>query len=134
MEEQNMATAGGLSEIGQISVIVKDVARARAFYQDVLGMKHLFDAPPQLAFFACGGVRLMLSPAEKPEFERPSSILYFRVKDVRDSHRLFVERGVRFEREPHMLARMPAYELWLAFFRDSEDNLLALMSELPIQG
>ena len=126
-----MSTVAGLSEIGQISVIVKDVDRARAFYKDVLGMKHLFDAPPKLAFFDCSGVRLMLSPAEKPEFERPSSILYFRVKDTRDTHRAYVERGVRFEGEPHMIARMPAYDLWMAFFRDSEDNLLALMSEIP---
>jgi predicted enzyme related to lactoylglutathione lyase len=122
---------GLLSSIGQIAVNAKDLDRAMAFYRDTLGLTHLFDAPPNLAFFDCGGVRLMLSLPERPEFDHPGSILYFRVKDVKEAHRVLAGRGVRFEGEPHVVAQMPAYDLWMGFFRDSEGNLMALMSESP---
>jgi methylmalonyl-CoA/ethylmalonyl-CoA epimerase len=101
-----------------------------AFYQDKLGLKLLFKAPTGLAFFDCGGVRLMLGAAEKPEFDHPSSVLYFAVPDIQGAHARLKEGGVRFEDEPHMIARMPAHDLWMTFFRDSEENLLALMSEV----
>jgi methylmalonyl-CoA/ethylmalonyl-CoA epimerase len=126
-----MSDPEGLAEIGQIAVVAKDVDRARAFYRDTLGMKHLFDAPPHLAFFDCKGIRLMLTLADKPELERLSSILYFRVKDIDAMHKTLAGRGVRFEEKPHLVAAMPAYDLWMGSFRDSEGNLLALMSEVP---
>ena len=121
--------AFGLSQIGQIAVNVHDTGRAVAFYRDQLGMKFLF-AAGQLAFFDCGGVRLMLDKAEKPEFDHPSSILYFKVPEIKQAHAKLAERGVKFEDTPHMIARMPDHELWMTFFRDSENNLLALMSEV----
>lgn len=113
--------------IGQIAITVKDLDRAVAFYRDSLGLKFLFQ-PGNLAFFDCGGIRLMLSPPEKPS-ELYSSILYLRVDDIESAHRELASRGVRFEREPHLIARMETHDLWMAFFRDSEDNVLALMSE-----
>lgn len=119
----------GLSSIGQIAVTVRDVKQAAAFYRDVLGMKWLFDAP-NMAFFACGGVRLMLTTAEKPEFDHPASILYFRVPDIHAAHNTLAARGVKFEDKPHRVARMPDHELWMNFFRDPENNLLGLMSEV----
>ena len=119
-----------LSQISQIAITVKDVGRATAFYRDTLGMKLLFEAPPGLAFFDCSGVRLMLSTAPKPEFDHPASILYYRVEDIGRSHDLLASRGVVFVEKPHLIARMPDHDLWLASFRDSEDNLLALMSEV----
>jgi methylmalonyl-CoA/ethylmalonyl-CoA epimerase len=125
-----LATGIGITRIGQIAVNAKDVNRAAAFYQDVLGLKLLFRAPGGLAFFDCGGVRLMLDRAEKPEFDHPSSILYFAVPDIQVAHGKLKESGVRFEDEPHLIARMPAHDLWMTFFRDSEENLLALMSEV----
>lgn len=125
------AAAEGLSQIGQISVTAKDIGRATAFYRDTLGIKFLFSAPPQLAFFDCDGVRLMLGVPEKAEFDHPSSILYFKVPDIQRAHATLVGRGVRFESEPHVVAKMPTYDLWLADFRDSEGNVLALMSEVP---
>jgi methylmalonyl-CoA/ethylmalonyl-CoA epimerase len=118
----------GLSEIGQIAINVQDVERAAAFYRDVLGMRFLF-AFPGLAFFDCGGVRLMLSRAEDPKLDHKASILYYRVPDIEASHEGLAARGVRFEQGPHLVARMPDHELWLADFYDSEDNLLALMTE-----
>lgn len=120
----------GITRLGQIAVNTKDVDRAAAFYQDVLGLKLLFKAPPGLAFFDCGGVRLMLSRAEKPEVDHPSSVLYFAVPDIQAAYGKLKESGVQFEDEPHLLARMPAHDLWMTFFRDSEENLLALMSEV----
>ena len=120
----------GITRLGQIAVNVHDVSRATAFYRDTLGLPLLFTAG-NLAFFDCGGVRLMLSRAEKPELDHPSSILYFSVPDIAVAHRKLRDGGVRFEDEPHLIARMPAHELWMTFFRDSEDNVLALMSEVP---
>lgn len=118
----------GLSQIGQIAINVQDVERATAFYRDTLGMRFLF-AFPGLAFFDCDGVRLMLSRAEDPKLDHPASILYYRVADIEATHQALAARGVRFETGPHLVARMPDHELWLADFYDSEENLLALMAE-----
>jgi len=129
----NAATAQDnttLARIGQIAINAHDVDRATAFYRDVLGLKHLFRAG-QLSFFDCGGVRLMLDRPEKPEFDHPSSIIYFQVGDIRAAHRRLKDAGTKFEDEPHVIAQMPTHDLWMTFFRDTEGNLLALMSEVP---
>ncbi len=120
----------GISRLGQVQIRAHDVKRATMFYQDVLGLKLLFEAPPGLAFFDCGGVRLMIDRPEKPEFDHPSSILYFAVPDIQAAHAQLKQSGVHFEDEPHVIARMPDHDLWMTFFRDSEDNLMALMSEM----
>jgi methylmalonyl-CoA/ethylmalonyl-CoA epimerase len=120
----------GITRLGQIQMRAHDVERAATFYQDVLGLKLLFKAPPNLAFFDCGGVRLMIDKPEKPEFDHPGSILYFAVPDIQAAHAKMKDQGVKFEDEPHMIARMPDHDLWMTFFRDSEGNLLALMSEV----
>ena len=119
-----------LTQIGQISVTIHDLARAVAFYRDTLGMKHLFSAGT-MAFFDCGGIRLMLAIPEKPEFDHPSSILYFKVDDIEADAETLSACGVAFEAKPHLVAKLPAHDLWLGFFRDSENNLLALMCEKP---
>jgi len=121
-----------LERIGQIAIVAKDVEKARDFYRDRLGLKHLFDAPGPLSFFDCGGVRLMLSRAEKPEFDHPASILYFSVGDIRAQYAEMKARGVQFEDEPHLVAKLPQMEIWMTFFRDSENNVLALMSEVRV--
>ncbi len=124
-----------LKSIGQISVNAKDLPRAVGFYRDALGLRLLFQAPPQLAFFDCGGVRLMLSPPERPEFDHPGSILYFKVDDIQAAAAALGSRGVGFDEPPHKVASLPDHDLWLASFHDSEGNLLALMSEVrPPQG
>jgi methylmalonyl-CoA/ethylmalonyl-CoA epimerase len=120
----------GITGLGQIAINAKDVERATAFYQDVLGLKLLFKAPPGLAFFECGGVRLMLNHAEKPEFDHLSSVLYFAVPDIQSAYAKLKESAVSFVDEPHLLAKMPTHDLWMTFFRDSEGNLAALMSEV----
>jgi len=120
-----------LSQIGQIFVNVKDLDRAIAFYRDTLGMTFLFQAPPNMAFFDCGGVRLMLGIADRPEIDHIASIIYYKVDDIEKFYEIFKARGVEFIIKPHLVAPMPTYDLWLADFRDSEGNILALMSEVP---
>ena len=119
-----------LSTIGQIAINVKNLDRATAFYRDVMGLTFLF-APPNLAFFDAGGVRLMLTNAEKTEFDHPASILYYKVGDIVGTHRALVAKGVKAEEEPHVVAPMPDHDLWISAYRDSEDNYFALMSEVP---
>jgi methylmalonyl-CoA/ethylmalonyl-CoA epimerase len=118
----------GIDGIIQIAVTVKDVPRAIGFYRDTLGLKMLFETGG-LAFFDCGGVRLMLSRAEQAELQHPS-VIYYRVADIQLSTAALKSKGVRFEDEPHVIAKMPDHDLWLVAFRDSEDNLCALMSEV----
>jgi methylmalonyl-CoA/ethylmalonyl-CoA epimerase len=123
----------GLAQIGQIAINVQDVERAAAFYREALGMRFLF-AAPNLSFFDCAGVRLMLTRDGQPAQDHKASILYYRVADLEAAHAELASRGVRFEQGPHLVARLPDHELWMAFFYDSEDNLLALMAEKPLAG
>jgi catechol 2,3-dioxygenase-like lactoylglutathione lyase family enzyme len=122
------ATPVGISKLGQIAMPVDDVARATAFYRDLLGMKFLFDAPG-MAFFDLSGVRLMLTVPEKPEFRPMASILYYVVGDIEGMHAALSKQDVKFEAPPHAVHKTPQMELWMAFLKDSEGNLLALMSE-----
>ena len=120
----------GLAQIGQIAVPVSDIERAIAFYRDTLGMRLLFQAPPGLAFFDCAGVRLMLDAPAKDQAGNFSSVIYYKVPDLHSAFETFSARGVIFEAKPHLIARLPDHELWMAFFRDPDGNLLALMSEV----
>ena len=119
-----------LSQIGQIAVPVTDIERAVAFYRDSLGMRFLFQAPPGLAFFDCAGVRLMLDAPAKTQSEGGSSVIYFKVRDLDTAFATLSARGVSFEAKPHLVAKLPDHDLWMAFFRDPDRNLLALMSEV----
>jgi methylmalonyl-CoA/ethylmalonyl-CoA epimerase len=121
---------GELTAIGQIALNVKDLERAIGFYRDALRIPLLFSAPG-MAFFDCGGIRLMLSLPESTRFDHPSSILYFKVEDIAAAHKALTSRGVVFESPPHLVAPMRTHDLWMAFFVDSEANTLALMSEVP---
>ena len=119
----------GLSRIGPIAVTARDLDRAVAFYRDTLGMPFLFQAP-NLAFFDCAGVRLMLGVPERPKFDHPASIIYYTVDDIQTACATLSERGVIFSGPPHCVAKLPDHDLWMAFFDDSEGNTLALMSEV----
>lgn len=120
-----------LNQIGQIFVNVKDLDRAIDFYRDTLGMTFLFQAPPNMAFFDCGGIRIMLGIADRPDLDHPASIIYYKVDDIERVYETFKARGVEFIVKPHLVAPMPIYDLWLADFKDSEGNFVALMSEVP---
>lgn len=123
----------GLGEIAQIALTVGDEARATEFYRDTLGMQHLFTVPG-MAFFDCGGVRLLLGRAEAGQPASRGAVLYHRVGDIRETFDRLSERGVEFKGEPHVAHRAPDYELWLAFFNDPDGNTIALMSEIPVEG
>ena len=118
-----------LDKIGQIAINVKDIGRAVQFYRDTLGMKFLFEVP-NLAFFDCGGVRLMLGVAEKPEFDHPGSVLYYKVSDINASYEALKKRGASFIDQPHLIAKLADHDLWMVFLNDTEGNTLALMSEV----
>lgn len=120
-----------LDAIGQIALRVLDLDRAIATYRDRLGLRFLFRAPPALAFFDCGGVRLMLSPPEPGEFDHAASILYFTVGDIQAVHAGLVERGIHFRTAPHQVADLGDRVLWLSDFEDGEGNVFALMAEVP---
>lgn len=124
------APAPTLDSVGQILIAVKDLERAKAFYRDALGLRFLFEFPG-MAFFDCGGVRLYLSVAETPEHDR-TSILYYRVADIQAAAGSLAARGVVFVEQPAMVHRDGNRELWLAFFKDSEGNTAALMSDRAV--
>ena len=133
--DQTAAVSGpGISRVGQIAVPVRDLDRAVAFYRDVLGLRFLFQAPPGLAFFDCGGVRLMLSVPEGPAQDRASSVIYYLVDDIQAAWAAVTARGARpasaGASEPHLIAKLPDHDLWMAFVEDGEGNLLGLMSEV----
>jgi methylmalonyl-CoA/ethylmalonyl-CoA epimerase len=119
----------GLDEIGQLAVPVSDIERAVGFYRDTLGMRFLFQAPPGLAFFDCAGIRLMLDAPAQAQAGN-GSVIYYRVRDIHSACETLAARGVVFVQEPHVVAEMPDHDLWMAFFRDPDSNLLALMSEV----
>jgi predicted enzyme related to lactoylglutathione lyase len=119
-----------LDRIGQIAIRARDIGRAVRFYRDTLGMRFLFEVP-NLAFFDCGGVRLMLGVAEAPDFDHPGSVIYYKIDDIAGSYDAMKKRGVEFIDEPHLIAKLEHHDLWMVFFRDSEGNTLALMSEVP---
>jgi len=116
------------SHIAQVAIPVRDLDRARAFYRDTLGLAHLFDAPPGLAFFQCGPTRLMLSQPEGPE-TAGSSILYYAVPSAKAAEAELTASGVCFEQVAHLIARVADKDVWLAIARDSEGNLIGMMSE-----
>lgn len=115
--------------LGQIAFAVDDVVSSTGFFKDKLRLPFLFSAAPGLAFFDLGGVRLMLCRPQGAGRAGANSVLYLKVDDIREAYVELAGRGVRFEREPSLVARLPEHELWMAFFRDPEGNLLALTEE-----
>lgn len=121
-----------LSRIKQIAIPVTDIIEATRFYRDVLGMRHLFDAPPQLSFFDCGGVQLMLSgpEAQGKEAEQQRPVIYYDVSDIKETHAKLTTAGVATIQPPHMIARLGAREIWIGFVSDGQGNMVGLMSDV----
>ena len=118
-------------ELAQVTNVVHDIDRAVRFHRDTLGLPLLFQAPPSLAFFQVGAVRLMLSPPENAEQDHPGSVLYLKVKDIENVHRTLKGKGVKFVDTPHIVHAAADYDLWMAFFHDPDNNPMALMEEKP---
>lgn len=117
-----------LTRIGQIAINVRDVQRAIAFYRDTLGMEFLFEVPG-MGFFNCDGIRLMLSEVASTEFNYPASIIYYGVDDIQATFETLSQGGVAFTSPPRKIASVGDHDLWMAFFKDPDDNVLGLMSE-----
>ena len=122
-----------LTTIHQISVFSSDLDRSIAFYRDQLGAQFIarFD-PPGLAFFRFGETRLLLEKNGRP------ATLYFRVDDIAKSAEALRARGIRFDADPRMIHRddnglfgPEGAEEWMAFFRDPDNNVLAIASRVP---
>jgi len=123
-----IAAAVHLDTIGQVAITVDDLAAAKDFYQNTLGMKFLFDAG-HLAFLQCGSVRLMLTTPERPE-PRGGTILYYKVDDIQATCAAIKARGITLLEEPHLIARMPDHDLWMASLKDPSGNILGIMCEV----
>jgi len=118
-----------ISGIGQIAITVSDVATALPFYRDVLGLQFLFSPAPTLAFLAAGSVRIMLSTPQGSGAVGANSVLYFKVQEIETAFAAIVARGAVVERPPQFAAPMPDHDLWIAFVRDPDGNLVGLMEE-----
>jgi predicted enzyme related to lactoylglutathione lyase len=129
-----MATDGkvSLSRIKQIALPVREITEASRFYRDTLGMRHLFDAPPALSFFDCGGVQLMLAgpDAQGKDGEEQHAVLFYDVSDIKSVHGKIKSSGARSLEEPHVIARMNGREIWISSFSDGQGNVVSLMSDV----
>jgi len=123
-----------ISSIGQISVTVHDLEKATAFYRDTLGMKFIFQVPNMMSFFDLGDTRLMLSVPTSPEYDHPSSVIYYRVADIHKSHAALMAQNVSFSENPHSVGQIGNVDVWMAFFEDVDGNTLAIMSEVPLDN
>lgn len=121
-----------IKNVGQIGIPVKDIHRAMDFYQNKLGLTLLFNTDI-MAFFDCDGLRLMLTLPEKEAFDHPSSVIYFLVYNINDTYKDLESKNVVFLDKPHMVTRMGQTETWMVFFKDTEDNTHALMSEVQVK-
>ena len=119
-----------LGPIGQIGFAVSDVDRAETFYGEVLGLRKLFRFGT-LAFYDCGGQRLLLDQVATPEEALRGSPVYFRVPDIALARRELEARGVSFMDRIHLVAPMEDHDLWMSFFNDPDGHVLALMMEAP---
>jgi methylmalonyl-CoA/ethylmalonyl-CoA epimerase len=120
-----------VQKVGQIGVPVKDLNRALNFYKEILGLSLLFNTD-SMAFFECNGLRLMLSLPEKDKFAHSSSVIYFQVTNINDTYERLVGKEVIFIDKPHVVAKMGQTETWMSFFKDTEDNTHAFMSEVQV--
>ena len=121
-----------LQRIKQIAVPVRDIKQAARFYRDTLGLTHLFDAPPALSFFDCGGVRLMLAgpEAQGKDGEEQHPVLFYDVSDIKKTHAKMKSSGAASIEEPHIITRMNGREIWIASVSDGQGNVVGLMSEV----
>ena len=127
-----MTSFDGPLGVGQLAIPVADLERALTFYRDVLGLRFLFQAPPELAFLDCGGVRLMLTRPQRNETSPAAGVIYYRVGDLDAAYAALRERGAVFVDRPHRIARLADHELWMVFLHDPDNHLLALMAERPL--
>ncbi len=121
-----------IESIGQIAIAISDLERSINFYKDTLGLELLFKVVPNLAFFNCGGTRLMMTTLQGEEKDHNTSVIYYKVPDIHQTRECLEDLGVIFERKPQLAAKMEDHELWIGFLRDPDQNLIGIMAELPL--
>ena len=121
-----------IEKIGQIAIAITDLHKSIDFYKDILNLELLFKVPPNLAFFNCGGTRLMMTTLQGEEKDHNTSVIYYKVSDIHQTTELLENHGVAFERKPQLAAKMEDHELWIGFLRDPDQNLIGIMAELPL--
>lgn len=123
--------ANKIQKVGQIGIPVKNLDQAIDFYKNKLGLNLLFNTD-KMAFLECNGLRLLLSLPEKEDYAHSSSVIYFEVENIKDTYKDLVEKEVTFIDEPHVVAKMGQTETWMTFFKDTEGNTHALISEVQL--
>lgn len=124
--------APAVERIRQIAVPVRNIEEAARFYRDTLGLTHLFDAPPALSFFDCGGVRLMLAgpEAQGKDGDEQHPVIFYDVGDIKKTHAKIKSSGAAAIEEPHIITRMNGREVWISSVSDGQGNVVSLMSEV----
>jgi len=122
----------GITNVGQIAIAVSDIHQAMTFYRDGLGLTLLFEVPPSMAFFDCGGTRLMLTTLQGEAKDHRTSVIYYKVAELAKATEALKARGLKFEREPELAAKMEDHELWIGFLRDPDENLIGIMAEVKL--
>ncbi len=128
-----MSSEFQINTIGQIAIAISDLKKSVTFYQNILGLELLFEVAPNLAFFDCGGTRLMLTTLQGEEKDHHTSAIYYKVDNIEKATSTLKEKGISFEREPQFSAKMEDHELWIGFLRDPDENLVGIMAEIPFQ-
>jgi len=121
-----------IEKVGQIAIAISDLKMSIFFYRYILGLELLFEVPSGLAFFNCGGIRLMLTTVQGKEDDHNTSVIYYKVSDINKTTEILHNKGVKFEREPQFAAKMADHDLWIGFLRDPDNNLIGIMAELPL--
>jgi len=128
-----MSDSMNISGIGQIAIAISDLEKSVYFYQKILKLEMLFDVQPNMAFFDCGAVRLMLTTLQGPEVDHNTSVIYYRITDIETIFEELKSLQVDVERAPGKAATMEDHELWIGFIRDPDGNLIGLMEEKPLE-
>ena len=125
--------AVSLSRIKQIAIPVHTLDKAKTFYRDTLGLRHLFDAPPALSFFDCGGVQLMLAgpEAQGKDGDQQHPVLFYDVSDIKKTHAWIKSSGAKSLEEPRVVMRSNGREIWISSVSDGQGNVVGLMSDVP---
>jgi len=121
-----------IEKIGQIAIAITDLEKSVGFYKGILNLELLFEVPPNLAFFNCGGTRLMMTTLQGDEKDHHTSVIYYQVTDIHQTTKRLENIGIVFERKPQLAAKMEDHELWIGFLRDPDQNLIGIMAELPL--
>ncbi len=127
-----MSDTLNIQNIGQIAIAISDLEESVYFYEKILKLEKLFDVPPNLAFFNCSGVRLMLTTLQGDEADHNTSVIYYRITEIEQVFDELKALQVGIERMPAMAAQMDDHELWIGFIRDPDNNLVGLMEEKPL--